>query len=796
MKFSIQWLQEWLSSPIDPFDLIDKMTMSGLEVDAVNSAAPDFQKVVIGEVLSVKPHPDAQRLHCCQVNINSNSPLSIVCGANNVRPSLKVAVAQIGANLPKGIKIQSGNIRGQMSEGMLCGAGELGLSEAKGEGILELPNDAPVGLDLREFLQLDDQVIDVALTANRGDCLSIKGIAREAAVLLKNPFYEIEIKVVDSSSLKEKINIHLDAVEACPRYMGRIIKNINPHATIPIWMQERLRRSGLRCIHPVVDVTNYVMLELGQPLHAFDCDKLQGNVHIRYSQPGETITLLDGKQLTLKSGALVIADENQAQALAGIMGGMAASITSVTQNLFLESAFFSPLPLSLTARQYGLQTDSSYRFSRGVDYQIQAMALERATKLLLDIVGGEAGSLIEKVEPAYLPMPIFITLREKQIERLLGIQITRSEIVEILESLGMQIMNSHNTSILEVKVPSYRFDLTLEVDLIEELARIYGFQKIPSQAMNTPMLMPKNSAHIIPMSRILTLLMDRGYQEAITYSFVDPHYQQLLDPKRDALPLANPLSVDMSVMRTSLWPGLIKIFQYNQNRQMPRVRLFETGLGFLPTPTSLQQISLLGGIIGGNAYPEQWGIQNRPVDFFDVKGDVEALLALLMHNSSFNWQRSEHPALHPWQNASILWEGQSIGVMGALHPAIAEQLDLHLPIYLFELNLDALRVRSEIKFKKISKFPSIRRDIAITVNQEIPANKIQQFIMEKGGKLLGYVQIFDIYQGQNIEKGQKSIALGLTFQETLRTLKDEEIQTVIENLINSLMNEFNAKLRV
>lgn len=793
MKFSIEWLHEWLASKVDAEKLASTFIMSGLEVESLRPAAGEFSGVIVGQVLSESMHPDAKRLHCCQVDAGLAQPLSIVCGGVNVRPGLKIALAMVGAKLPGGIEIKSTQLRGQPSLGMICSAKELGMGEDKEGCILELPTDAPIGADLREYLKLNDQIMDVSITPNRGDCLSINGLSREAAGLLK-----VKTKTLPPASIPAKITetlpVEVSSPQDCPRYLGRIIKGINPAAKTKVWMVERLRRSGIRSIHPVVDVTNYVMLELGQPLHAFDLAKVKGNIQVRKAKLGESLKLLDGRQLTLTPEDLTIADQSQPLALAGVMGGEESAVSSATADIFLESAFFQAVTLSLTARRHGLQTDSAYRFSRGVDFQLAPQAIERATQLILEIAGGQAGPVIEASAQQYLPTPAVIKLRREQIVRLLGIQLSDAEVEQILQAIGATVTAVNSG--WQVQVPSYRYDLTLEVDLIEELARLHGYQHIPLQTAKVPMQAIGQSESQISQSRILTLLVDLGYCEAITYSFVSPRWQQWLDPQQQPLELANPISTEMSVMRTNLWPGLLQALQYNQNRQIPRVRLFETGLCFFPPAGNPEQIAMLAGAVAGLAYPEQWGSASRPVDFFDVKGDIEALLALSGQASRFSWQPGNHPALHPGQNAELLINGSVAGRVGALHPSIAESAGLSGSIYLFELKLDLINNKQLNEFKNISKFPGVRRDLAIIVPQQTPAGVIEKFILKKAGKLLNNVQIFDVYQGQGIDKGQKSIALGLTFQDASRTLKDDEIQVIVDNLIKYLEEEFNAKLRM
>ncbi len=555
MKFSVQWLQEWLDSPVNTEDLVSKFTMSGLEVDSLRPASGEFENVVIGQIEKEWPHPDAKRLHCCLVNIGKSEPLSIVCGGTNVRPGLKIALAMVDAKLPGGIEIKQSIIRGQPSQGMICSSRELGLGEDKEGHILELPEDAPLGIDLKQYLNLPDQIMDLSITANRGDCLSIQGLARETAALLKIKSNRAKIQPAKTQSI-EMLKVSVAAPERCPRYLGRVVQNIRHPVTTPIWMQERLRRSGIRSIHPVVDITNYVMLELGQPLHAFNLENIAENIQVRLAKSGEAFTLLDGRRLELSSEDLVIADQNQPLALAGVMGGVSSSVAVNTRHIFLESAFFNPIPLSLTARRYGLQTDSAFRYARGVDYELPQLALDRATQLILDIVGGEAGPITEKTHLEYLPKKPVIQLRRKQIVRILGLEFTDQQVESILQSLGLKC--SSYSEGWQVEIPSFRFDLKLEVDLIEELGRLRGYQEITPQKLRVDMKVRSNTERTIPLLRWFNLFTDHGYCEAVTYSFVHPRWQEWLDPENKPIALANPISPDMSVMRTSLLPGLLQ----------------------------------------------------------------------------------------------------------------------------------------------------------------------------------------------------------------------------------------------
>lgn len=794
MKFSINWLQESLDKPVDSQSLSSAFIMGGLEVESLQPASGQFSDVVVGLIESEAPHPDAARLHCCRVDTGHGEAVPIVCGGVNVRPGLKVAVAIVGAHLPGNITIKAANLRGQASQGMICSTQELGLGEDQEGHILELPQDAPIGQNLREYLSLNDEIMDLAIPPNRGDCLSINGLAREAAALLKINAKSAKMTSINATAT-DILSVKVIAQERCPRYLGRVIRQIRQSVQTPLWMVERLRRSGLRSIHPVVDVTNYVMLELGQPLHAFDLKNIHEGIEVRLAKADETLTLLDGKSLKLTADDLVIADHQHALALAGIMGGAASGVNATTEDLFIESAFFSPIPLSLSARSHSLQTDASYRFARGVDSQLARQALERVTQLLLEITGGQAGPVIEVEQPDLLPKSETVLLRKSQISRLLGLEFSDAQVEGILGALGMKFTSVPLSAGWQVQAPGYRFDINSEIDLIEELGRLRGYQSIPLQTLSAPMSIPPHSEKKISGRRILDLLLDRGYSEAITYSFVNPRWQEWLDPENKPLRLSNPISSEMSVMRTSLWPGLLQALQYNQNRQIPRVRLFETGLCFFPPMEKPLQVMMLAGVACGAIYPEQWGIATRSIDFFDVKADIEALLTLTKEADYF-WQKCSSPILHPGQSAQLVYKGEVVGRLGALHPAVTEQCGLTGPIYVFELKYQFISERQVTHFKTISKFPGVRRDIALTLQQDTPAGELEKFIIDNTGKLLHNVQIFDVYQGQNIEKGQKSIAIGITFQDATRTLKDEEIQEVIERLVNNLAEKFNAKLRV
>lgn len=790
MKISMHWLQQFFDLPLNAETLAEKFTMSGLEVDSVTYAASAFTRVFVAKIVQVKKHPAAQRLNICQLDIGKSELLTIVCGGTNVRENLKVAVAMDGACLPGEVKINNTVIRGEASQGMICSAKELGLGSGPEGHILELQEDAPVGQDFRQYLDLDDKIIHVQLTANRGDCLSMKGIAREAGLLLNQSLKPIKYepaKVQNQDTLK----IEIKNPESCPRYVGRIIKNLRKNAVTPLWMQERLRRCGIRPIYPAVDVTNYVMLELGQPLHAFDLNKINKQITVRSALNNEKITLLDDRTLSLDPKSLLIADSEKPLALAGVMGSADSGVNAETNDIFLESAFFIPVPISLTARRYGLQSDAAYRYARGVDFNLPMEAMHRATALLLEIAGGEAGPIVDKTEEKYLPFPPTVVLNKNSIPRLLGITLSEQEIEHILVSLGMEIQSSLTG--WQVIAPSYRFDIKVEVDLIEELARVHGYQKISPQTMFIPMQIQPDSEKVQRADRMRGLLADRGYHEIISYSFVDPVYQQSLDPRHTPLTLKNPISQELSVMRTSLWPGLVQTAIYNQNRQVQHLKLMEMGMCFCPPEENPVQEIRIAGLISGEANPLHWSMEKRAFDFFDLKGDLENLLKPFNHGLHITWDKSEHPALHPGQSATLRAGEDTIGWMGGLHPALLDQFKL-LPTFLFELKADFLR-DYPVRFKIFSKFPSIRRDLALIMDKTIPVEKIRRYIEQKAGNFLNNVQVFDVYQGTNLENGKKSIALALTFQDSSRTLKDEEVQTFMEDLIGKLGQQFGAKLR-
>ena len=682
MIFSVNWLHELVDPKMDNQSLMDELTMAGLEVEGSSPVAKDFSGIVVGEVESVEKHPDADKLSLCLVNDGSEK-YQVVCGALNVRVGLKAPFARVGAEIigsmdEKSFKINPEKIRGIDSNGMLCSAEELGLAESS-DGLLELSNDAVLGEDIRTLLNLNDISIELDLTPNRGDCLSMAGLAREVGVLSRQQVKSVEVEHVEAT-ISVEFPIEITAKDGCPRYLGRIIKNINLSAESPNWMQEKLRRSGLRSIDPIVDVTNYVLMEFGQPMHAFDYSSLEGKIEVRMANEKEKLTLLDGKEIELSPDILVIADARKAIAMAGIMGGLDTSVTKATRDVFLECAFFAPLAIAGKARSFGMHTDASHRYERGVDYQLQHRAMARATQLLLEIVGGEAGPVTEAI--GNLPEQVKIELQFASISSLLGIEIAQDEVIDILTRLGFGI-GGRTESALEVEVPSFRFDVTIEADLIEELARIYGYNKLPKTPGLGSQPLRSQAEASVSIGRIRQLLVGLGYQEVVSYSFIDPVLSALVCPQDVAIPLQNPISEEMSVMRTSILPGLLSTLSYNEKRQRERIRLFETGLVFTREADDIRQVAMVSGLISGSQFPENWNNNKELCDFYDVKGDIEILLGLGGKIDALSFTPAQYGCFHSGQCARVDYHGKPIGHIGALHPAIVRKLDLKTSPFLF-----------------------------------------------------------------------------------------------------------------
>ncbi len=791
MKFSESWLRQWVDPPIATDELAEVLTMAGLEVDLVTRAAPEFHGIVVGRVQAVAPHPDADKLRICQVDVGAGEPLQIVCGAPNVQPGMHAPTAKVGAQLPSGLEIKKAELRGQESQGMLCSASELGLAE-KSAGLMALDEDAEPGTDIRQYLALDDSVIEIDLTPNRGDCLGLAGIAREVAALCRVASTPLEFQAVPPE-VGDSFPVLLEAPEDCPRYLGRVLRDVDPTASTPRWMVERLRRSGVRSLGPLVDVTNYVMLELGQPLHAFDLSSLRGGVVVRRARAGEHLVLLDGTELTLDEELLLIADQERPLALAGIMGGEGSGCDDSTRDVFLESAFFHPLAIVGRARRFGLHTDASHRFERGVDPALQRWGIERATQLLVEITGGRPGPVIEAESERDLPARPPISLRTGQIERLLGMSFSTEQVEEMLGRLGMRMTGGPEQ--WAVTPPSFRFDVSIEADLIEEIGRMHGYNHLPTARPYARLGMSPQPESVLSLARLRTALVDRGYQEAVTYSFVDPQVQASLDPGRDPIALANPISSEMSVMRTSLWPGLLGALRYNLARQQTRVRLFESGLVFLRQEGSTRQAPCLGALVCGAALPEQWGEGARKVDFFDLKGDLEAMLDFGGNLGGTRFEAARHPALHPGRCARIVRDGTEVGWIGAIHPKVEKVLDLGTEVLAFEVLLDGITRVPIPEFRELSRFPSIRRDLAVVVDETVPYQSVRDCVARAGADLVRDVDLFDIYFGRGIDPGRKSLAISLILQAESRTLTDDEVETVIRRIIGRLEGEFNATLR-
>ena len=791
MKISENWLRTWVNPAIDSETLSNQLTMLGLEVDEISPAAKPFTGVVVGEVLTVEQHPDADRLRVTTVNIGTDEILQIVCGAPNVRVGMKAPVATIGAVLPGDFKIKKGKLRGMESQGMLCGASEIDL-EDKIDGLLELPDDAPVGVDIREYLQLDDHVIDISITPNRGDCFSIRGIAREVAVINEITMNEPALKTVAATLSDEK---SLEVTTAgCPRYLGRLIKNVNTKAATPDWMSQALARSGVRQHSILVDITNYVLMELGQPLHAFDAAKIEGTIHIRQAVANESLILLNDQEVKLADDVMVIADDAQVLAMAGIMGGASSAVSDTTHDIFLESAFFAPLAIAGRARRYGLHTDASQRYERGVDFELPLQAMHRASQLIQELAGGEFGPITTAENLEQLPKRELIGLNQTQVDALLGYHIDEEFIDAALVRLGCQVERLA-AGIWSVLPPSHRYDLVIYQDLIEEIARIHGYDNIQ---ISLPVLDVKFAAHAdqFELPQLRQTLVDLGYQEAISFSFADEKLEKQLNPGVKPLRLANPISSDLAVMRSSLLSSLIPCVQYNLNRQQSRVRLFEVGLRFdyqdAASINDLKQIPTLAFIAVGSKHAESWHAKAQAIDFFDLKGEVETILAAGRVEATY--VRSTRAWLHPGQSAEIMVDGKSIGYLGRLHPNLEDALDLSAT-WVAELDQSAVLQTYVSSFTELSRFPTVRRDIALLISDKINVSEIQQLIGKTGGEFLGSTWLFDVYKGQGVEQGKRSLAFALLWQHPTRTLEDAEIKTGMDHIIQVLEDTYQATLR-
>ena len=794
MIFSEQWLREWVSPELETQQLIDELTMAGLEVDGSMPVACQCSGIVVGLVESIEPHPDADKLSLCSVSDGEES-FQVVCGAPNVRAGIKVPFAKLGATIiestgAKPFKIKKAKIRGVESNGMLCSSDELGLEESS-DGLLELHENASVGEDIRSSLKLDDTSIELDLTPNRGDCLGMIGLAREVGVIARQDVVPLNFPT-PIESISDKFEVRITAKDACPRYLGRVIRNINLKSESPLWMKEKLRRSGLRSIDPVVDVTNYVLVELGQPMHAFDLAKLEGHIDVRFAKKMEKLELLDGKEVELTPDVLLITDASKPVAMAGIMGGMVTAVSDQTQHVFLECAFFAPLAVAGKARAYGMHTDASHRYERGVDYQLQRIAMQRATQLLLDICGGEAGPITEAI--GHLPEPNEISLKYSSISSLLGIQMEQEEVRDILGRLGFGFADDDG-EVLTVSVPSYRFDVSIEADLIEELARIYGYNNLPQTGGLGNQSLSSKPESRTELGQIRQQLVALGYQEVVTYSFIEPSLADTLFPDQPGVSLQNPISADMAVMRTSILPGLITTLKYNESRQIERIRIFESGLVFQGSGEEITQRAMLAGLVSGKKMPINWNNNKDLSDFYDLKGDIELLLALGLEPDRYTFVAADYACFHSGQCARIESNGAIVGHIGALHPAMRRKLGITGNCYMFEVELAPLQERRLPAASALSKFPEVSRDLAILIGRSYASADVLANVRENAGEHLTDLRIFDVYQGDAVAKDKKSIALGLTWQHPSRTLSEDDINTIIDKCVNGLQDKFNANLR-
>jgi phenylalanyl-tRNA synthetase beta chain len=790
MRISVNWLREWLPAVPGPRALAARLTMAGLEVEAVEAAAPSLDGVVVGEIVEREKHPDADTLSVCKVSTGADV-LQIVCGAPNARVGLKAPLATIGSRLPGGMEIRRAKLRGVESLGMLCSARELGLTE-EGGGLMELPAGLPAGMPLGQALDLDDTILELNLTPNRGDCMGMLGVAREVAAVTDVSFTPPAPVLIPAQST-ESLPVELTPGAGCGRFAARVIRGVRADAEAPLWMRERLRRAGLRPLGAIVDVTNYVMLELGQPMHAYDLREIEGGIVVRRANAGEALRLLDGREVTLDESVLVVADRAKSLGLAGVMGGEHSGIAAGTTDVVLEVAFFRPEAIAGRGRRFGLVTDASQRFERGVDPTLQERAIERATELLLACAGGVPGPATVTESPPDLPQRGSVAFRPARARRVIGADIADAEMRGILRRLGMEPEEPGDT--WRVSAPSWRFDIAIEEDLIEEVARVHGFERIPETDPATPLAIPDISEGRVTPESMSDLLVQRGYFEAITYSFVDPALQALLCPGEEALALANPISADLAQMRVSLWPGLVRALVENQRRQQGRVRLFEVGRKFCLDQGALSEVGAIAGIAAGPTLPEQWSAPASPVDFYDVRSDVDALLRQSGTASSFSFVPARHAALHPGQTARVLRDGTPVGWIGRLHPEVERQLDLTYSAVVFEIETDSGLAAVLPRYAEISRFPAVRRDLAVVVAEAIPVQALLDVVRRSAGALLTGLVVFDIYRGKGITEGFKSVAIGLNLQDISRTLTDVETDAVVARVVADLQREHSATIR-
>ncbi len=783
MQFSEAWLRSLVNPELSAEQLGHRLTMAGLEVEALEPVAPAFDRVVVAEIISAERHPDADRLQLCRVDVGSGEPLQIVCGAPNARPGLKTACALVGARLPA-MEIKRAKVRGVESFGMLCSAKELGI-DPDAAGILELPAEAPSGTDLRDFLGLDDRLFTLKLTPNRGDCLSVLGIAREVAALTGATLQAPDATPVAAQSADRQAVV-VEAGAACPRYCGRVIRGIDPTAQTPEWMRRRLIRSGLRVIHPVVDVTNYVLLELGEPMHAFDLAQLQGDIRVRLAMPGERLELLNEEHIDLEADCLVIADDSGPLALAGIMGGATSGVTADTRDIFLEAAHFSPAAIAGRARRFGFATDSSHRFERGVDPQLPLHAMERATRLILDVCGGQAGEIVA-AGPGIAPRPP-VAFRPERARRVLGMDIADDEVRRLFDGLGLQAAGTGES--WQVACPPHRFDLNIEVDLIEEVARLKGYEHIPAARPRVASALLPAGEGSRPEAEVKAALVARGYQEIITYSFISAEQHLDFTGHESEFPLLNPIASHLDVMRGNLLAGLVLTLRHNLNHGQERLRLFEQGRCFEGVEADRQPVRL-AGLAYGPAHPEQWGETARLVDFYDLKGDLEALL----WPARAEFRAVVHPALHPGQCAAVYLQGSPIGWVGSLHPKLVQKYAFPRVPVLFELDAAALETRVVPGYERVPRMPAVRRDLSVLVDAGLPVGELLSTVRAALPEHVSEFELFDLYQGQGVSEDKKSLAFRMLLQHTEKTLTEAEIEATVAEVLAVLTRSFNATLR-
>ena len=787
MNISTSWLREWISPVVTDEILAEQLTMAGLEVDGIETVAPAFSKVVVGHVVSCEKHPDADKLNLCQVDVGEAETVQIICGAKNVRTGLKVMAALVGAKLPGDFKIKKAKLRGVESFGMICSESELGISDSS-EGIAELDVEATIGQDVREYLDLDDHIIELDITPNRGDCFSVLGVAREVSANYNMAFVmpDIEITATGKSSVATSVS----NTSACPKYLTRSIKGIDNSVQTPQWMADKLKSSGQATHSPVVDVTNYVLMELGQPMHAFDLAKIQGDIQVRNAKLGETVDLLNDSTVELKDDTLVITDAKSVLAIAGVMGGEASSTQTTTTDILLESAFFEPVSIAGKARNYGLHTESSLRFERGVDFNITELALDRAAQLVIEICGGKASEITKSVDESALPKLEPITITQAKIQKILGFELDSNWIEEKFINLDFEISDKTSNS-WTIIPPSFRFDIRIPADLIEELARLYGYDKLPVQKLSLDANINVIKEAQIDKYDVMQALVSRGYQEVITYSFISEKYQDLINPLAKKITLKNPISADMSTMRSSLWAGLLQTVESNQRRGHTDARFFEIGLCFDGVKAD-EQSNKLAGIVSGNRFNAQWSSELQPLDFFDAKADLESLLSFT--SATFDFEAAEHPALQKGQSAKISLNGEQVGWIGALSPAVQKELSLP-KCYLYEVDLNAILAGKIAKYESFSSYQQAQRDIALVVDQATPVAALTQSINELKQTHFVSVSLFDVYSGEHIESGKKSVALSLTYQSLEATLADDEVNTKVDEVLALMKDKFSATLR-